>query len=658
MELSQRQRRFGALLTAALVLLAVPFVAFAISNGVLVSGTVPLDADDGPQVDVEFDGDTEMDLGNAIPDDNTVHVITEDGEVVFSSVGQTDATIHTSNITGGYTSITALDVSTNALTINPGDKSEITISGDATRIEFRDATVDDGTADFVYAGTSGSTTITLSGLPTSETLGAVDQDGNLLAVETADSTGTVTYSNLDTDGETSVQLVTSGGGPTVSDLEPEGEIESPPNEISANVTDPDFPADNVSVTFTLDGDQIDTQYIESDQRVSASIPESGKTGGTHTYSIEAEDEYGQTDIASSSYSIPDTLYIRNESDTSELVDGTMDVEVTFFGDDQIFSRTATGGTVDMEGLPVDQNFIVEIEASQDYHGRTVFIKSIFEQQDVYLLPETADSISSRFILEDPTGQFDSETILYIQKPINQSGSVEYRSVVADRFGSEGVTGVLETGSRYRLVVESSAGVTQDIGPYRADESETVTVRPGTPSIQLDEYEDGWGADAKIDNTTIEYVFEDPEELTDRVTISIHEKNNESNQLGNERTYHNPVDVSGTYALTQNESDLTWVANFEVDRGGETFTVRKELANRPNLVPAIGDSWRLVIGIGIMFVSAGIFSMLNAGVGGVVVAIQGGLLWYTGWLGGATTGAAVVIALFIAVTMHIYRTSGP
>jgi len=94
----------------------------------------------------------------------------------------------------------------------------------------------------------------------------------------------------------------------------------------------------------------------------------------------------------------------------------------------------------------------------------------------------------------------------------------------------------------------------------------------------------------------------------------------------------------------------------VTRDGETFTLTREVSQRPNLTPPLSDAWRLVIGIGILLISAGVFSILNASVGGVVVALEGGVLWWTGFLGGATTGAGVVIALFVAVIVHIWSSS--
>ncbi len=432
-------------------------------------------------------------------------------------------------------------------------------------------------------------------------------------------------------------------------------------DLSINVSDSEFgtvQGDNVSVTFydASDDSSIGTDTLTSNG--TATVEWTDTVGGTNNWYAIARDDYGgQVQSETFSFSAPGTLYIRNETNTSELVGSPVDTTVRFFGSDKIYSRSSSDGTVNLSGLPVDEDFIVEVDPNSDYHGRTVYIQSLYEQQTVYLLSKNEENVESRFTLEDPTGQYDSSTVVFIEKPINQSDSVTYRTIHADKFGTEGVTAELHKGARYRIRIRSATGTTQDIGPYRADVGETVTVRPGSPTIELGNLTEGWGANASIDNTTIEYVYEDPDGLTDSVTVSVHQKGNKSNSLES-RTYHDLGRLSGTYSLSENQSDETWVVTFDVDRDGETFTVREEVSNKPDLVPGLSNAWRLVVGIGLMLISAGVFSLLNASVGGVVVAIEGGILWWTGWLGGATTGAGIAIAIFVAVMVHIYSSSGP
>jgi hypothetical protein len=189
-------------------------------------------------------------------------------------------------------------------------------------------------------------------------------------------------------------------------------------------------------------------------------------------------------------------------------------------------------------------------------------------------------------------------------------------------------------------------------------SEEVTVRPGAPSIEFGSFEEGWQTNATLENQTLSYGYSDADNETEQVTIWIHERNNESNRLRPNVTEYDLGTATGAVSLTSDEAEKTWVVNFVVDRGSEEFVAQVVVGDRPNLVPPLSDEWRLIAAIGLLLISAGVFSVLNAGIGAVIVAIEGGLLWWAGWLGDATTGPAVVMALFVAVIGHLYTTSRP
>lgn len=501
----------------------------------------------------------------------------------------------------------------------------------------------------------------------------IDFDGNEILNETVEGSGTVSENvdNLDAGdhswtveaedewGQTTTETYTfeyDPYEPVLENLEPTGDLDETPDELSVDVSDRDFvlDGDEVEVNFSLNGDQIDSQNITANQTVTTSIPETGKTGGAHEWSVAATDQYGQTTEESASYRVPDTLYVRNESNASQLVDDPVDATVRFFGEEQTYERQTSDGTIDMTGLPVDQEFIVDVSASENYSDRTIHIKSIFDQQDVYLLPDDEDSVEVRFTLNDQTGQFPSTSNLYISKPINKSGTVEFEVVHADEFGVEGVTAILEEGERYRLRIESPGGTTQDMGAYRADVSETVELRPDGAAIQIDPGDDGWGAEAHLDNRTLFLEYTDEDELTDSVTVEIVERGNESNQLIGNETYHNVGDLSIQHELTENESAKEWTVKFHIDRDGEEWTSIRHVTERGDLVPGdLSGQWQHIIGIGLLLLSGGAFSLLNRGVGAIMVGVIGAILWWTGWLAGATIGAAVVIYLFVAVMYNIY-----
>ena len=465
-----------------------------------------------------------------------------------------------------------------------------------------------------------------------------------------DANGVATFDDM-TNSEHTVYLKTGGANPILENPVPNGNVSTQPSEFSVKVTDDDFPGDNVSVAFFYEGSKIDTVYTQSDGRVNTTnVP--SISSGTHDWSVVATDENGNKDTINATVGLPGTLYIRNETNASELIDNPVNVTVAFQNGTVVTTRRTSDGTIDMTGLPTT-DFLVTVNASQDYYQRVVYFQSIIGEQSVYLLNKSYPAIESRFVLDDPTGQFPPSSYLIVKKPMNRSGTNKYRTIYSDKFGTEGVTVDLEANQRYQISIRNPSGTVQQVGPYRADVGETVTVSPGTPTIQIGEYEDGWGAAAEINNRTLEYRYSDPDNETTAVTVYIHEKGNTSKQLQPNTTFYDLGNFSGVETLSKNESEKTWVVNFVVDRDNEEFSVRKEVANRPDLLPEFSPEWRLIIGIVILFVSAGIFSILNGGVGGVIVALEGGLMWWSGWLEGATIGPAVVLALFVAVLAHLY-----
>jgi len=748
--MSKRQLPIKAIFFVGLILGAgvVLGVTFADGDAGSVSDGVPYGAPGGMNATIEGSTNVIMETDVLIPDSQTVAMETEAGNITFSSGGPAWATVHTDNITGTYTNITEIDATANDVTINLEDKRSITVGKDIERIEFRDAGIDNGQVDFVYAGTSGESKVVVRGLAANTQIGAIDKThGGILEVTTTDSNGVATFTNL-SNSEHAVSLETSDGGPSLSNLQDDGSTRYENQTISVDVDDPDFPDDNVTVEFSvdgsvretktvsaagtvsatvgplsdgtydysvsaedaygqtdstgtqsftidhhdpqvsdvqpsgdlsteptdisgqindtdfakdgdsltvefiLDGSTVDTQTINSNQTVTTSMPSSGQTGGSHDVNITVTDDYSQSSSGESTYRVPDTFYIRNETNFSQLVPA--DGEVRFFGTDQIYTRSAGDGKVDLTGLPVSQDFIVEIEPSDtNYTTRTVYIESIYEQQNAYVLNTTAyTTIESRFVLDDPTGQYDSGTVLKIKRGINQSGKTTFQTIVADQFGTEGVTATLQEGQRYELSVSGETD-SQVVGPYRAATSETVTVRPGSPEINLSEGQDGYRYGSVLDNTTLQYAYSDPTQNTDKLTVYIHERGNTSNQLIANQTAFDLGNFSAQTTLTINESEKEWVVNFVIERNGETIVLGDTKSNRKDLTLPIDSGWQATIGIGMLILFAGAFSVLNARIGAVILSLVGGVLYYIGWLGGIATGATVAISIFIAVISYMY-----
>lgn len=657
-------RRKLALWLLACFLLGATLIAAAahLSGTVPADGEVPLSSANNNTVVV--DGSSyDIFLESPFSSSDTVQVVTESGNVSFTSAGDTHVKVQVDDLEGTWTNLTAIEADANDLTIDPADKAQATVGKQINAFDWRGSYgADDNQVDFVY-GASETAEVTIRGSEANQLLVAVDADnGNYLDGASSNSAGTVTFDSLDS-GTHDVFVRTIDGfkAPILKNPSPTGGQQTAPSSISIDLSDTEFDkGDSVDVTISLDGTQIHSQTITANQTISTSVPSSGQTAGEHQWTVEATDDFGEQTTETYTYEVPDTLYIRNERNHSELIDSPISIDGTFFGKDQIFTRDGiTTGSVDMTGLPVNQDFIVEADPSDNnWTQRDTYIQSIYEQQSIYLLNTSAVStIDARFVLDDPTGVYDQSSVLFIQRPINTSTQTVWQTVHADRFGAEGVTTTLERGQRYRIKVMAQDGTSQIIGPYRADVDETVQVVPGSPTIEIGNFEEGWGANAEIVNKdTLQYRYSDPDDETDRLKVWIHERGNKSNRLVANATYFDLGNASAAHSLDSDEQETTWVVKFIVDRGDDGFTHSITVGNRNDLFGVIGDNWTLIIGISSLFMFAAAFSVLNARIGAVMVALLGGLYWWIGLLNGATTGIAIVIGLFIA-GLNWMRTGG-
>jgi len=467
-----------------------------------------------------------------------------------------------------------------------------------------------------------------------------------------------------TNSEHTIELKSAdnANAPVVSNLSPTGLLDYDPSTIEFAVNDSDFAEDDsVTVETYLDGSLLDSQTISSNSTLSVSIPASGQTGGTHDIRITTTDAYSLSTEVEDSYSTPDQLYIRNELNHSELVTDPVNATVTFFGPEETYQRDVSDGTVNLTGLPVNSDMTVTaVPSDSNWTSRTTFIQSIYDQQSIYLLNLSAvdSAVENRFILDDPTGEFGPQTTLFIQRAIEINGSTVYQTIHADQFGVEGVTTTLEEGIRYRIKIQSEDSVSQVVGPYRAEIAETVTIEPGTPGIQIEGFEDGLGYAAALDNQTVKWRYSDPDQTTDELTVWIHEKGNPENQLVANESYFDIGNASTEFQISANESEKAWVVNFVVQQDGELTTYSDTIQNQKDLFGQLDAGWQAAIGVSMLVLFAGAFSILNAAIGAVIVSLAGGLLWWVGILSGVTTAMSVAIAIFISVAYYLATSGRP
>jgi hypothetical protein len=692
------------------------------------SGTIYLTTNSGTSVGVS--GGPDITLSDPFINDSAVNITTKAGNMTVVGSGTARAVVAKQNIEGTWTNLSQLDVDQNAITVAPADKPSITVSGDAATLDFRGLTsADDGVVDFVYSGASGTTSLTLHTAPPSTQLAAVDQNDLVLDVATSTADGTITFNQL-TNSKHSVELQTNDGGPTTSNLDPDGITSSQVDwTLEVDVDDPDFPEDQASVEFFVDGNSVGTdtlnnsgtasttvsglaegdhswyaevtdafgnsttsktatftvefrkptisnitpngslssepssvsatvndtdfyyggdevevnisvdnqqvlsQNITQKSTLSTSIPSSGLTGGQHTITVTATGK-GGTEADTTTYSVPSTIRIFNETSPSQLITGSPGVEVEFFSQDtnEVFSETVPNGELNLSGYPVDQQFIITFSGS-GYHDRRIVLDSIYEQQDVYLLPTNQPSVDVEFAFTDYTGQFPpSQTFLFVEAAITKDfdndsqDETRFQTILGDTIGSTGTyPATLAANERYRLRIRNQPN-TRLLGGYTAttSEIETIDIR----GLTLEPPEEQRYATKRIVGTSggqryLTWKFRDEANATTSLDLTLSYRSN-----GTVVYQDTIIDDDGvsSYAVYQiplaNNTAYTW--NWTGERNGRTIGAEAPVGRgqAPLGIP-LDPTWLGTAAmVGIVFTAALAGSRKHTYIAMTVVALAG------------------------------------
>jgi hypothetical protein len=511
------------------------------------SGTVSFQTNSNLTVNYETNG-ADLAGGDRFPNDNEVSIASSRGNITVSGA---DGNVTVEDPTGTWTNTSLTDVS-NTIGFYPEDKREILVTGETEELDWRDYRVNNGQADVYYRGSSGQTELTFFDLPADEDVALVDVNSNeVLGTGTTAPSGVVSFQAPNS--QHTAALRASDDGPTFSNASPTQPVTDDPVTLSVDVDDADFSGgDNVTVTLSHDGNQVKQTDITSAQTVSYTL--NSVTAGSHNWTVTAEDSFGNSNSQSYSYGVPDTLYIRNETNASELVDSPTEVQVTFFAENgSVYTRQTTTGTIDMRGLPATEDFYVQANAD-GYRDRTVYLESLIEQQTVYLLNESVSSATIVFELDDSTGRFPaSETTLFVEKPINVSGSTQYRVIASDQFGAANeIVTELENNQRYRLRVESPDGETRILGNYRTAGDARAVLPIGQVSVG-NAPEEGAAFDAELieqnGQPAVRIVYRDTAAATTDLRLEIHEMNDPTTVIRANTSESGPFGVySETYQL--------------------------------------------------------------------------------------------------------------
>lgn len=649
----------STVLLLALILVGGVVTAYSLTNTVPVSGPVPVVAPDGPNVTIT--GSTDVNLTAPFPDAHTVELSTTSGNATLKAPGPVDLAVHESEITGTWTNLTDLGVSTNELEVNPEDKEAFNVTGATDSLSVKDSfTIDDGVVDFVYAGTSGSTTVELRGLPADTRIAAVDQNGDFLDSAMSDSNGVLRLEQMP-NSEHEVTLQSSGSSsPALSDPHPEGSKNFFPTEMNVTVEDDDFPGDQVTVDFYIDGSLQGSDTVTSNGEASITITSPSR--GSHTAKASATDDFGEVTNFSWTFSTPNNLTFKNATGSHEVINYET-INTTFFENDEIISKKTTTGKLNLEGLPISGD-IVGVAKSANFSDTPFVIEDISEQQVVYMTASTVQTYEIDFVLQDNTGGlFDNNNAsLRIQKAINESSWDEprWKTVHADEFGGDDtVTANLEQNTRHRLIVKNDQGDKRVLGSYTPARSETVTLSVGevvavpdaggkTPYAINASYIQNENTD-----DVVEFEFSDETNETDRLYVEIYEFNNESNVIFGNQSFGGPLgSLSLSQSVPSNQQNTSWVVDVVGNRDGERIEFRRVVGGQNPVLQQLPGWLRTAISIGILFVVAGLFSQFNGSVGGVVVASLGAVLWFVGFTPPGLGLPVVVLAMIVAGIIYI------
>jgi len=625
--------------------------AYALGSGEPVSGEVPLNANNGPNVTIA--GASEIELTDPFIDANTVDVATDGGNATLSSSGDTNVTIQNSELEGPWTNLTELDVSGTTLTVDPDDKPEFTVEGGATKLNVSDTiAVADGSPDFVIDG-SGTATVTVTTGAINERLFAVDASGTLLADAQSDASGTVTFSGMSLSKH--VVSIRQGTGPRLSALEPQGLQQSNPTQVAVQVNDTEFSSgDTVQVNLSVDGSLVSTQTISQNQTVTASMPSRGQTAGQHTVEANATDNGGSGDSTKidGTYQIPSDLFIRNETSPNQNITG-VNVTVTSFGEDTVTRNfSGTNAVINLTGLPADRPLLIRME-NDSFYDRTTLLDNVFETQRVYLLNKTFAKNDVRFLIDDRSGVYpaDSSQIL-INRVLDVNGSTQFERISGDFAAVDGHTAKIIDGKRHQIIVRNEQGDTRVLGGYDSEVDETVELTIGEVTIEPGDGQ-SFISNASYDNASkaVQFAYVDSADATSEVEVVIYERGNRSNEVLNQ-IYQGPF---GEFQVTQSvPSDVdVWVVEYEVVRNGRTVTGTHIVGPQANLGTGLSDFWQSLVGVVGLVVVAGLFGGIRAELGAIAVPLIAGALFFVGWLPASVGAGAVLLALLIGV---IYYTS--
>jgi hypothetical protein len=438
--------------------------------------------------------------------------------------------------------------------------------------------------------------------------------------------------------------------PDVTGITPEdgSQITTYSGSVSIDVVDPDFSSlhgDNLTVELSNSEGVVGNTTLSANGTANISY---SALAGSNSLTWTVSDSYGLTASDTYSFTTPAELTIREETNTSVLVDSSSNLTLRFFGGDQIVERTTDDGRVSLEGLPATEEVVI-IARADGYYSRRAVVSSLFEQQSVYMLSENETAVFNEFVVEDRVGRFsDNQTKLRIEKGITQNDSTEWKTLAGDYLGAGGSFALyLQKDARYRVYVESGDGEIRNLGPHIAAADGVVPVTVGdiewvAPSGETYRYE------ARVDDDTdvLTIAYEDGEGETDSLSIQVYERGNQSNILLTD-TASDPNSYQIQHQLVGNETETVYQIEVSAVRNGEDLEFAETVGGVGSLGVPIDSRWLAVGSLWLVVAIAALMPSTLSRVGAVgVVGVATGLSWF-GWapIPIEAIGIAGALALF-------------
>lgn len=647
------------MLAVVLVVGAAPAVVALANYAVPIQDEVPVTTDETPTIVLAAPDGADVNMVD-IWNGSSLEITTSQGNITVTGDPGASARLAVSDIEGSQTQVTEISAGSAWLELDPADKPRVDVRGDADSIAFSDvpAGVNDGSTDLQITGTTGGTAeVRLHGLSGNTEYALYDASRDeVLGHFTTDSTGTGSTTVELPDGSHALRVRTADtfDSPTVSNPDPEGKITETPDQLSVDVTADAWP---VTVEFTLEGEVVGTKEVTSNGTVTTSV--NVDELGTKNWSATATDGVNDTASVQTSFETPSQLTIREEHAPQTLVNGST-VTLRFYtvNGDVAIQRETNDANVSLEGLPATE-FIVYVEAD-GYYSRQIYVESIFQQQNLYLLNSTEfprndstgtyEAINSRFVYEDLTGSFpNSDTTIQIQRAIDQNGdgTSEFMTISGGYWGASNEYGAtLEQGVRYRIVlVNRETGSRTVVGSHIPTEDRTIPIRV-TGLVERAANASGIVGLAELQNGSIEIAYRDPEDGTTDLRVIV-EARSGNTELYNE-TVAGPLGTfSTTLELNETQQDMNWVVRFDAgDRHQSAIPVGQGSIGLPVAVP--GWLLTLLLSMAVTFVGA-LYGPRTALMGAwAMVFVAAGVAMF-GWAFG---GPAVLVAALVAVGMTL------